>query len=305
MRLVCKSKNLLVAVCLTSLLGGCANTSSYSKFATAGTLYTAAADQLLVKTRNIGIEATSEQILKEDVTLQKQVKLGVISAEDAEKNLNEIYTDNNDSDKQLIAIVSKLRSHVALLASYFNHLTKLSAGSQSQDISNSINALTTNLNSIGDELRDSGIVSNPTVIDSLTSLVVSAKIRGALRTEFIARQNTIRGELLTQELVLDRLSSMLSKDLEDSTERQHERIVKRPLLADGVISSNNVQNWKETRKFVLTASSTVEELQTAKLKIGKLREVYEQLILEGESANLDAVITDLHAFLNLVETLNT
>ena len=273
-----KNIRCIALVVFVFLISGCTSTTQYQKFAKAETIYTAAADALLITTRDIGVNASSEALLKDDKTLYEQLNKGDINTDKQLQISKKIYTDTLESDKYLVEVIIKLRKHNRLLEQYFYNLNKLALSDSSDTYSNQIGGIVTQINKIGGSLRQSDFISNQNEITALSKVVIGLAIRGKLRDEFEKNQLLIDKELKTQELMLSGLSKFLINELEDFASRREERLVRKPFLETKPISLEDSEEWIKNRRDVLTVKAVVAELTTAKLLAAKLREAFDEIV---------------------------
>ncbi len=241
-----------------------------ARFAKAGTTYTTAMDLLLVRSGDLSIDANSEFTLAQDsrgnVTTDQYVML-------------------RNADRERLKVINRLRRHTKLLAKYFELLFELSTSKAPEETSSAINGLVGSINSVGTEIRGSGIFTDAarTAVSSVGQVIVTAQIRQAINRELNARKIVIRQELVTQEELLKILSADIEQNLNIANLTKERRLVIAPLTAVAPIRPEDINKWKENRREAVRAQATIDDLNTASDAVKKLREAYESLL----SGNLD------------------
>jgi hypothetical protein len=141
-------------------------------------------------------------------------------------------------------------------------------------------------------------------VSPLAKLVVSSVIRGELRKELEARQETIRKELALQEELIKNLAAILQQDLKTTSEKVENRTVIEPLIATAAISKPDA--WVSDRRKVLLLTTLPDELETASAAVKKLREAFEDLVAGKLSVDrVNSLLTDFGAVLSIAETIRT
>lgn len=283
---------LILAILISVFNIGCGRSPrEAARFAKAGTIYTTALDQLLVRTNDLNIDANSEFLLQSDTTSNQTL---------------EAYTTLTDADREKLVAINRLRAHTKLLARYFEHLYELSTSDAPERTANAIEGTLSNINDLGSQIRGSNIITDAAagVISSVTKLIVTAKIRRAVNQELAARNETIRKELVTQEELLKILANDIGHNITVSNKIRELRLVIDPLTNTVPISAGNIDKWKADRKIAITAVATIEDLQNASKAVRKLREAYESL-LSGklDLTRLNDALSDFEIILSTAESL--
>lgn len=273
---------------IAAFLGGCASTAQYASFAKAGTVYASAVDQLLVVAGNTKVDATSESLLQDDALSNQSL---------------ESYRKLSGVDRERLAIIRRLRTHARLLARYFGLLNDLAASDTPERAQEGVGALAASIDALGKELRSGGLTANPDVFAAAGKLVVGLKIRRIAREELATRQETIRVELSTQEILLKELAGSIQKDLKLATQSVEQRRVIEPLLALHPVEKPD--QWVAIRRKVLTAQESVGELDTASEAAKKLREAFEDLVQDKlDLQRVNTLLVDLDSLLGIVELIS-
>jgi hypothetical protein len=285
-----KIGNLAITVATSVLfLSSCRSTDDYKRLAEAGTNYANALDTLLVTAGDIRLDATSEQLLKDD-----RSQSAGISAED--------YIRLSEQDVKRLEILRDLRTHNYLLKRYFQRLQELATSNAPQQAQEEIGGIVNNLNDIGAKLRLTGGIGNADVFKGVTGFIISSQIRGALKDELEKRGKTIDLELVTQQEILNFLSKSIEQDVTLIQLAQEQRLVITPLIRPEPV--NSVEGWIETRRKILTMKRNVEQLSNASTAISHFREIFKSFVEgEPESDRLNTLLSDIESFVEIVETL--
>ncbi|MDZ8105697.1 MAG: hypothetical protein RM338_08745 [Nostoc sp. DedQUE12a] len=280
----------IIAIAIaTTCLSACRSTDEYKKLAQAGNNYYNALNQLLDLAVETRIDESSEELLLQD----------------RENNqTSDDYNDFSDSDRNRIDLINRLKKHNSLLSKYFKLLQDL-AGSDAPDrTQTAIGGVVDNLNTIGKTLRTSNLIENKEVFQGIGKLIVSSKIRGALKEELEKRNQTIMLELKTQQELLNALSTQIKGELKGIQDRQELRLVINPFLEQTPIADEDA--WIATRRELLTQELTAAELETASQALGDFQNIFQDFV-EGRSSSgrINALLTDIENLLSVIEKLKT
>ena len=273
---------------LVLLNTACKPTSEYTKFAQSGTVYVAALDNLLVAATRVSIDASSERLILDDA-------LSHTSQAD--------YDKQNGADMARIEIYNKLRRHGRLIGQYFDSLNTLATSDAPASAETAASSLVANITALGTQLRGSPfLLKGGQTIPLLTKLIVSAKIRGALKAELEARSHTIREELALQETLLKTSAKYMQDDLRTIQENEAQRLVIDPLIAASPIT--DVETWKDNRRRILLYPAAIEEFESASGAVGNLRQAFEDLLSNKLTLErLNGVLADFGSILTVAESL--
>lgn len=270
---------------IAALTTGCRSTDEYKKLANAGNKYTDAVNTLLDAVRDTRIDTTSEQLLRNDRILNQTVA---------------DYEKLSQLDEERLEVIGKLRKHNKLLGDYFRLINELASSNAPGRAQGEIVGVVENLNKIGTELQSSNLITTPGLFQGITNLVVSSKIRGALRSELEKRNRTILLELTIQKEMLKALGDSMAQDAKLIRIAKEERFVIRPLIQDTAIP--DADTWIDTRQKLLIMEARGKELNEASNALGNFQAVFQDFV-EGKLslARLNAFLQDVDAFLKLVE----
>ncbi len=286
---------ILVFVVFVTFATSCKSTKEYANLAQAGTTYAAAMDRLLIATQEIDIDTNSERLLQDDALTNLSL---------------EKYRNLSSEDEKLLKLITLLRQHVKLLSRYFGLLYELATSNAPERAQKAIGSSTTgvigNLNKVSAELRGSGFVPSglAAAAGPITSAIVSAKIRSALKNELNLRKETIQEELVLQEELLKVLSDRITHDLTLIQMTREQRLVIEPLISKAPIAKPD--EWINNRRSILTMSLAAQELKTASTNITKLREAFEDL-MSGKLTldRVNSLLADFDSLLTIAEKLRS
>jgi len=275
----------VIALCL--MASACDPLQRYAGLANLGSLYGAAMDKLLVVAEDTTVDATSERLLQ--------------NREIAPQTIAD-YRKLSDLDVKRLETIENLRKHVKLLARYFGLLKDLATSDSPSQLSKSAAEASGNLNQLGQELRKSDLIPGTPVAAALTKIIVSGKIRGALKDELTLRGDTIRTELKTEKDLVTALSGDLKHAVAITKEIRESRQILTPYTASGPMRDDN--QWIANRKALLKMNSTVDELAAAGSALDKLREAFESL-MEGklDAGRISALQEDFAAIVDFAGTV--
>ncbi|BAY43049.1 hypothetical protein SAMD00079811_06270 [Scytonema sp. HK-05] len=278
-------KTVAVFAVIAALTSGCRSSEEYKKLTQAGNQYAHAVNELLTAASEIRIEATSEKLLQDDRILNQ--------------NENDYRTISKD-DEEKLTIINDIRSHNQLLQNYFSKLQDLATSDAPDKAKTEIDGIAGNLNSVSKKLQGSDLITNKSLLQGVTNLVINSQIRGALREELEKRHEVILKELTIQQEVLNTLSDSMKKDVKSIQSAQEIRLVIRPLIQPKPIK--NEDEWVQSRKKILLMDRKIEEIKNASNALGEFKEIY-QASVEGKLtlARLNNHLQDIDSFLALVQ----
>lgn len=273
---------------LSTFLGGCRSTDEYKKLAEAGTNYYKALNQLLDLAVETRINESSEELLLQDRANKRTAD----------------YDRFSESDANRIDLVNRIKKHNTLLIKYFKLLQDLAQSNAPDRTQTSIGGVIDNLNTIGQTLRESDLIKNKEGFQGIAKLVVTSKIRGALREELEKRNQTIMLELKTQQELLNALGTQIQGEIKGIKDRKELRLVIEPLIQPTPIANEDA--WIATRRNLLTQELTAAELKTASEAMGEFQTVFQDFV-EGRSnsGRINALLTDIENLLSVIEKFKT
>ncbi|MBN3926610.1 MAG: hypothetical protein HWQ37_26600 [Nostoc sp. NMS4] len=278
-----------------SLVACGASLREYRKFANAGQEYAAALDTLLVTSGNYAVDASSEKLLHN--RLEDTDK-------DRELENQQNYIDITKQDKQWLMLIGRMRQHTDLLKRYFIALENLATSDAPIEAQQVTEDIFTQLNNVSTNIQGNPLVSHRTgsALSEIPKMILSNKIKGALRKELELRKETIYRELAIQELVLELLTTQLQNNLSTIQENQADRLLLKPYTSANSISDPDA--WIEHRRNILTMTLSIEALNNASKSAKDFKEAF-QLLLEDKFtiARANELLFDINSLLNVAEEI--
>lgn len=289
------TKNLAIKASIITFIGASlvacgASLGEYQKFALAGKEYATALDTLLVTSGNYFVDSDSEILLRSDLQ----------EPEIDKKNYSEITA----IDEEWLVLVSRMRQHTDLLKRYFIALETLATSDAPERSEKATEKIFQELNNVSLALQASPRISNEvgSAISLIPKIILSQKIRGALREELEQRKEVIYRELAIQEYVLKFLTIQLQKNLKTIRDNQDDRLVLPAYAASNPIS--NPDEWIIQRRKIRTMTLSIEALNNATRASKEFKEAF-QLLLEDKFTigRANALLSDIESLLSLAEEL--
>jgi hypothetical protein len=285
----------VAVIALTIFTSGCRSTEEYQKLSKAGTDYTSALDSLLTVAGKTRIDVSSELLLRSRAFVPQTV---------------DDYRKRTEEDNARLEVLEDIREHNRLLAKYFELINELASSKAPEQIQGEVGSIADNLNKIGVKLRKSPFIQNKDALQSISGLIVSSKIRGALGEELRKRKDTIALEFNTQKELLQALSDSVSQDIKIISEQQESRLVIRPFLSTAVVNEVrtstpiNASEWISARRTILTMKTTADELENASVAMNKFNEVFKDFV-EGKltQSRINSLLSDIESFVSVIEKL--
>jgi len=280
----------IITIIGTSLMACGASLEEYQKFATAGKEYASAIDSLLVTSENYFVDANSEILLRSD------------SQEPNEDTKN--YNHITELDDKWLILMGRMRQHTDLLKRYFLALEDLANSDAPEQAKQATERIFTQLNSIGTSIQGSPLVSNKvgSALSAIPEIILSQKIKGALREELEQRKEAIYRELALQDLVLELLTNQLQKNLQIIRDSKDSRTALPPYTSSVPISDPDT--WIEKRRNIWKMTLSIEALNNANQASKEFKEAFE-LLLEDKFtiAHANALLSDIESLLKIAEDL--
>ncbi|MEM7580270.1 MAG: hypothetical protein AAF316_10555 [Cyanobacteria bacterium P01_A01_bin.80] len=277
----------LVAV-LATLSTGCKYSKKYQKISDAGNQYTIAIDELLTKASELQIDSSSEKLLQND-----RIKNVDVNA----------YQNYKNNDKEILELISGIRSHNNLLREYFSSLKKLAFSEEPNKAQKEITGIATNLQTIGSQLQINSSLPRPIVIGEIGKLIVHSKIEGVLKKELDERHPIIIKQLKIQKEMLNVLGEIMKNRVQSIKDARELRLVISPLIETEEITG--IQNWMKLRKEILLMDKQVMEIERASGALNNFQDIYKASV-EGKinSQSLNQNLEDIDRFLALLQNNN-
>lgn len=278
----------LVAI-FSTLTSGCRSAQEYERLAKAGSTYVMAVDKLLEVEGNIRIDRTSEELLDLDRCNDLNPCNFVT---------RKTYSRLSGNDVDRLNLLEGIRKHNQLLSRYFFLLNQLASSKAPEQVQAAIDNIATNLAEVSNQIKPE--VGNQKFAGRVTRLVVSGKIRGALRDELEDRKDTIQAELILQQQLLDLLANHLEENLKAIREYREERLVIKPLIDNQAITNANA--WIATRRELLKMEATAKELRDASDAADEFRSVFEEFVSGKLTASrINTFLSDIKELVEVTE----
>jgi hypothetical protein len=271
---------------LAVLLSACGATiDEYKNLSQAGQLYSDALERLLIKSGQITIDRTSEDLLVEDIS--------------GNNITTTRYGASSRQDKLNLASLQRIITQVRLLKSYFKQLEILAnsdspatASSRATNIGNNIAKLS------GTMKNQDALLKN--FVPSVVKISVSGNLRQALRNELSIRGRTVLEALEIQETLVEIQRETIKSNIATIAESREIRYVVPPITSPTEIS--NPEAWIKLRRDTLTYNQTVNELTEASQSLTEFKSLF-KAVLEDKvtSARIESFLKETDDFIKLVE----
>ncbi len=284
-----------VILSLALLGSGCATTakvSQFESFASAGSQYAEAVDQLLAAAGTTLVDTNSDKLLQ--------------TAKDFPGSVTEDELKKQDGAlRQNLDAIDLLSRQVSLLADYFTALAALATSKSPESFGAELQTTATSLSSLSTALGRSSLFPQGADVGGLAQNVGTLALRGfqgrALEQELKARKETIAVILRLQRELLAVLEAQVQSDQQFTRDRQYESEVVAPLVAGDL---SNPDGWKAKRRDLLAEAPLTEQVQNALSAAQKLQIAWAKLLTQQLTpADIQSVITDLEPILASLATL--
>jgi hypothetical protein len=250
---------------LAVLLSACgATVDEYKNLSQAGQLYSDALEGLLIKSGQITIDRTSEDLLVEDISGNN-----ITTAR---------YGASSRQDKLNLASLQRIITQVRLLKSYFKQLEILANSDSPATASSRATNIGNNIAKLSGTMKSQDVLLK-SFAPSVVRLSVSANLRQALRTELSLRGKTVLEALEIQETLVGILRETINSNMSAIAESREIRYVVPPITNTTEIS--NPEAWIKLRRDTLTYNQTVNELAEASQSLREVQEMIDPAIMKN------------------------
>jgi hypothetical protein len=272
---------LMMIATLSSACG--ASIDEYKKFSKAGQVYSVALENLLVRSTQISIDRTSEELLIQNMSSNAT---------------REIYGKLSRENKLDLQLLKKLLIQTRLLRSYFNQLERLSTSNSQETASSSTQSFVNNIIKLSGELKKDDKFK--TFVPSVVKISISNNISRALRNELNIRGEKILEALEIHEQLISYLQTKIADDIKAIAEYRETRNVVPPIISKDPIG--NPEKWIQLRKETLNYNDTIAELSEASQSLTEFKFVF-KAILEDKltSARIESFLKEVDDFIKIVE----
>ena len=280
----------IITILSTSLVACGSSLEEYQKFAAAGREYASALDTLLVTSGNYVVDANSEILLRSDLQEPN---------EDAQN-----YSRITKLDDEWLVLIGRMRQHTDLLKRYFFALENLATSDAPEQARQTTERIFTELNNVGNAIQESTLVSTQvgSALSPIPKIILSQKIKGALRKEIEERKEAIYREIALQDLVLELLTIQLQKNLKIIRDSRDNRTVLPAYTSP--VPINDPDAWVEDRRNIRMMTLSIEALNNATQASEEFKQAFE-LLLEDKFtiARANAFLSDVESLLKVAEDL--
>jgi hypothetical protein len=214
------------------------------------------------------------------------------------------YRKITEKDDKWLVLIGRMRQHSDLLKRYFLALENLANSDAPEQAKQATERIFTQLNGVGTSIQGSPLVSEKvgSALSTIPQIILSQKIKGALREELERRKEAIYRELILQDLVLKLLTTQLQNNLLIIRDSKDNRTTLPPYVSPVPIS--NPDTWIEKRRNIRTMTLSIEALNNANQASEEFKEAFE-LLLEDKFtiAHANALLSDIESLLKIAEDL--
>lgn len=257
---------------------GAATLDEYKRFAEAGKEYATAMDSLLLSSADASIGLSSESLLAADEQKPAHDKIKY----DSSKATLEAY----------LRLIALARNHTILLSKYFQALQAIASSDAPEKAQETSARIFTQLTDIGNQIGTIPALSANAgaAYSAIPKLMLSAKIKGVLRSELMARKEAIYKELVTQELAQKLLSQQIRADLASINNYKENRTVRPDYVSSQPISDPS--KWIALRAEINTANLSAQALVDAAQTTRDLKEAFEDLLSDKLTVARAIILVD-------------
>lgn len=287
----------IISLSLTSLMSfslvGCGATlEEYKKYAEAGQAYSIAMDSLFTTSAQYFVDQNSVTLLAND--LQEP-------ASDQES-----YENASKLDAEWLNLVGLMRQHTNLLKKYFEQLENLATSNTPEQAKQATEKVFNQINSISNSIQQSPLIRPEAIspLSSIPKIILSSKIKGALREELLSRKEAIYRELELQDIVIELLATQLKKDLQIISQYKEERTTYNQFISETPVS--NPDAWIIARRNFRITDLSVKALEDATKATTDFKNSF-QLVLEDRfsTARANALLAEISYLLTVTKELKT
>ncbi len=277
------------SILLTTLavwLSACgASIDEYKNLSQAGQLYSDALERLLIKSGQITIDRTSEDLLVEDIS--------------GNNITTSRYGTLSRQDKLNLASLQRIITQVRLLKSYFKQLEVLANSDSPATASSRATNIGNNIAKLSGTMKSQDVLLK-NFSPSIVRIAVSDNLRQALRTELSIRGKTVLEALEIQETLVGILRETINSNIAAIAESREIRYVVPPITNTNEIG--NPEAWIKLRRDTLTYNQTVNELTEASQSLTEFKSLF-KAVLEDKvtSTRIDYFLKETDDFISLVE----
>jgi hypothetical protein len=274
---------------MTTLCACGASIDEYKNLSKAGQMYSLALENLLIKSGQITIDRTSEDLLVEDISRNNITRSR--------------YFESSKETKLTLKSLQRLITQTRLLKSYFNQLEILANSDSAVTASSRATSIGGNISKLSGNIKNQEVILKD-FIPSFVKISISANIRQSLRNELSIRGKTILEALEIQEKLISALREQINSDVMLIAEAREARNVVPPIIS--VTPIGNPDEWIKLRRDTLTYNQTINELTEASQSLNEFKDLF-KAILEDKvtSARIESFLKETDDFIKIVEKNKT
>lgn len=293
------TKNILsIAIGTILLLVGCKSSKQYQEFADLGVNYTSALDSFLKCSDDVAIDANTERLLStrrsivsavnpqqlpSPETSQPNTDIGKLSAV-----LKQESRQKTDADINRLAATDQLREQVKLLKSYFEVLKSLANTDDSvpETVGKQVTEIANGLNNVSKKLESNPIFPREDfrkALGTISKLIISEKINGALREELETRQDLLQKQLLVHKYMVQALIETTEVDLKTIMDLKYKRTIDDSYV-DIKNSSFPESNTIDERRKLLGIEKLILDLKHS----SSISDEFKKVLIEVASGNANS-----------------
>jgi len=279
---------LLLVLCSSLILGGCASTPSattYAELGVAGAEYS----------KNLALLTNSAEAMAIDgisVTLIGRSALNTTKDPEVNKTIEDQLLAHNENDVKRIKQYNRLRAHTGAMHDYFSLVSEYAGSDESEKTASAFTDLTKGIDGLTSSLTDQTAFNLSDDQKSRIGLVVDfafdQRKRSYLQKRLKQDSDVLFSALQLHTEMFSLFATNLEKDFAKIKRRQIEWMLTKPLQNGDILDVNadEALQWLDDRKALLHQEASMAELK----KVAKASEKFKKLlksIIEGEE---DALI---------------
>lgn len=218
----------------------------------------------------------------------------------------ESYENASKLDAEWLNLVGLMRQHTNLLKKYFEQLENLATSNTPEQAKQATEKVFNQINSISNSIQQSPLIRPEAIspLSSIPKIILSSKIKGALREELLSRKEAIYRELELQDIVIELLATQLKKDLQIISQYKEERTTYNQFISETPVS--NPDAWIIARRNFRITDLSVKALEDATKATTDFKNSF-QLVLEDRfsTARANALLAEISYLLTVTKELKT
>ena len=288
---------LLLMLCSSLILGGCASTPSattYAELGNAGAEYSKNLSLLINSAEAMAIDGVS-------VTLIGRSALNTTRDPNINKTIEDQLLAHNENDVNRIAQYNRLRAHIGAMHEYFSLVSKYAGSDESEETATAFTDLTKGIDGLTLALTDQTVFNltddQKTRIGIVVNFVIDQRKRSYLQKRLKEDSAVLFPALQLHAEMFTLFEANMRKDFATIKRRQMEWLLTKPLMDGGILNVNPNQalKWMDDRKALLNQEASLAELRKVVKASNKFKKLLTNVIegKEGALIKLDRFATSL------------